>query len=64
MVRPNSVIFPPPQLIMDSGRRCVVSSAAESVITLNTEPGSNGAAMARFFARCNILPGFGGSFGS
>ena len=39
--------MPLPQLIIVSGVRLVVSSAAESVITLNTLPGSNGVVTAR-----------------
>src|SRR5579871_4996365 len=41
-VRPYRCSTPLPQSINESGRRLVVSSAAESVITLNTDPGSNG----------------------
>ena len=63
MVRPNSVIFPPPQVMMVSGRSLVVSSAAESVITLNTEPGSKGAVTARF-SRALRSSCLGGSLGS
>ena len=48
MMRPNRLMLPLPQLIIDSGRSWVVSSADESVITLYTEPGSNGAETARF----------------
>ena len=47
--------MPLPQLIIVSGVRLVVSSAAESVITLNTLPGSNGVVIAR------LLRAFGGS---
>ena len=64
MVRPNSVIVPRPQLIMLAGVRSVVSSAAESVITLNTDPGSNGTEIAWFSRRALSSPGCGARFGS
>src|SRR5580658_1989679 len=41
-VRPAMVKLPLPQLIMDDGPNPVVSRAAESVMTLKTEPGSKG----------------------
>ena len=56
-------MLPLPQLIMDSGRNDVVSSAEESVITLYTDPGSKGAETARF-SRAAMSPGLGGSLGS
>ena len=48
MTRLNSVIRPLPQGIIVCGLMFVVSSAAATVITLNTDPGSNGAETARF----------------
>ena len=55
MTRLNSVIRPLPQAIIVLGVMFVVSSAAATVITLNTEPGSNGAETARFSRRRNIF---------
>src|SRR5437660_3457201 len=53
-----------PQGRMESGRRLVVSSAAASVTTLNTEPGSKGAATARFNRANRGSPGSGRVLGS
>src|ERR1035437_207548 len=63
MVRPNSVIFPRRQLIMLVGCRSVVSRATESVITLNTDPGSKGTEMAWLSRPALSSLGCGGRFG-
>ena len=64
MVRPKSVIAPRKQLIILVGCRSVVSSAADSVITLNTDPGSNGTEMAWFIRPALPSPGRGAALGS
>src|SRR4051794_25286169 len=63
IMRPGSLSTPPWQLIGDSGFRLVVSSAAERLITLNTEPGSNGTDTAWFMRFDVVSPGCGGRFG-
>ena len=63
IVRLNSVSLPPLQLIGLSGRRLVVSSAAESVMTLNTEPGSNGTLNGVIHAGLGVLAAFHGNIG-
>ena len=48
IIRPKRLMLPLPQLMIVSGRRSVVSSAAARVMTLNTDPGSNGTEVAWF----------------
>ena len=64
ITRPGSLSTPPWQLMGLSARRSVVSSAAESVITLKTEPGSNGTDAAWFCRAARSASDRGGRLGS